>query len=105
MQQDPPSRLARPAHAVNPRVPGIRSLHSPGPTRVPDAVVHAMSRPMMDLMDPRVAALIAACESGMQRLLHTRDAQVLFYAANACNNRTSDSFSYFGHLCLWKIRE
>ncbi len=82
MQQDPPSRLLNPANAVNPRVPGIRSLHSPGPTRVPDAVMHAMARPMMDLMDPRVAALIGACEEGMQRLLHTRKSQVVFYAAN-----------------------
>jgi alanine-glyoxylate transaminase/serine-glyoxylate transaminase/serine-pyruvate transaminase len=82
MHQDPPSRLVNPQQAVNPRVPGIRSLHSPGPTRVPDAVMHAMQRPMMDLMDPRVAALIGACEDGMRALLRTRDAQVLFYAAN-----------------------
>ena len=88
MHQDPPSRLAPasgPATAspgVNPRIPGIRSLHSPGPTRVPDAVMHAMQRPMMDLMDPRVAALIRACEDGMRTLLATRDAHVLFYAAN-----------------------
>jgi alanine-glyoxylate transaminase/serine-glyoxylate transaminase/serine-pyruvate transaminase len=79
MHQDPATRLAPP---VNPRVPGIRSLHSPGPTRVPDAVVAAMARPMMDLMDPRVGALIAACEDGMRQLLRTRDAHVLFYAAN-----------------------
>lgn len=87
MHSDPLARLAPgPAGArpndVNPRIPGIRSLHSPGPTRVPDAVMHAMQRPMMDLMDPRVAALIRACESGMRTLLGTRDAQVLFYAAN-----------------------
>ena len=82
MQQDPPSRLVKAQHAVNPRVPGIRSLHAPGPTRVPDAVMQAMTRPMMDLMDPRVGALIAACEDGMQQLLRTRESQVLFYAAN-----------------------
>ena len=87
MQQDPPSRLepagaTNAANVVNPRIPGIRSLHSPGPTRVPDAVMHAMQRPMMDLMDPRVGALIGACEDGMRTLLRTRDAQVLFYAAN-----------------------
>jgi len=69
-------------HAVNPRIPGIRSVHSPGPTRVPDAVMHAMQRPMMDLMDPRVGALIRACEEGMRTLLRTKDAHVLFYAAN-----------------------
>ncbi|MBI5720402.1 MAG: aminotransferase class V-fold PLP-dependent enzyme [Burkholderiales bacterium] len=92
MHQDLASRLVPPApgpagaasaaHAINPRVPGIRSLHSPGPTRVPEAVMHAMQRPMMDLMDPRVGALIRACEDGMRALLGTRDAPVLFYAAN-----------------------
>lgn len=64
-----------------PRIPGSRFIHSPGPTRVPDEVMHAMQRPMMDLMDPRVAAVIAACEAGMKRLLGT-EADVLFYAAN-----------------------
>jgi alanine-glyoxylate transaminase/serine-glyoxylate transaminase/serine-pyruvate transaminase len=36
----------------------------------------------MDLADPRVDATIAACEDGLRRLLHTRDAQVFMYAAN-----------------------
>ncbi|MCW5636777.1 MAG: aminotransferase class V-fold PLP-dependent enzyme [Rubrivivax sp.] len=85
MHQDLPERLLQraAAPAVNPRIPGIRSLHSPGPTRVPDAVMHAMQRPMMDLMDPRVGALIRACEDGMRALLAAPpDAHVLFYAAN-----------------------
>ena len=65
-----------------PRIPGHRFLHSPGPTRVPDEVVHAMSRQPMDLADPRVPALIAACETGMKQLLQTQAADVFFYAAN-----------------------
>jgi alanine-glyoxylate transaminase/serine-glyoxylate transaminase/serine-pyruvate transaminase len=66
----------------HPRIPGARFIHSPGPTRVPEEVMHAMQRPMMDLMDPRVAAVIAACESGMQRIFRSAQAQVLFYSAN-----------------------
>ncbi len=66
----------------NPRIPGLRLLHSPGPTRVPDEVVHAMARQPTDLADPRVPSLIAACESGMKRLLQTERAEVFFYAAN-----------------------
>ncbi len=66
----------------SPRIPGHRFLHSPGPTRVPDEVLHAMSRQPMDLADPRVAQVIAACESGLRRLLQTRDADVLMFAAN-----------------------
>lgn len=65
-----------------PHIPGHRFLHSPGPTRVPDAVVAAMSRQPMDLADPRVASLVEACESGMKRLLRTERAEVFFYAAN-----------------------
>jgi alanine-glyoxylate transaminase/serine-glyoxylate transaminase/serine-pyruvate transaminase len=65
-----------------PRIPGIRSLHSPGPTHVPDEVVAAMSRQPTDLGDARVPQLIAACESGLKRLLQTEGADVFFYAAN-----------------------
>ena len=64
------------------RIPGIRSLHSPGPTHVPDAVVAAMSRQPTDLGDPRVAQVIAACESGLRGLLHTERAEVFFFSAN-----------------------
>jgi len=65
-----------------PRIPGRRFLHSPGPTHVPDEVLHAMSRQPTDLADPRVAQLIAACEQGVKRLLHTTRAEVLFFSAN-----------------------
>jgi alanine-glyoxylate transaminase / serine-glyoxylate transaminase / serine-pyruvate transaminase len=66
----------------NPRIPGLRLLHSPGPTRVPDEVVAAMARQPMDLADPRVAQVIAACESGTRRLLKTDRADIFFYSAN-----------------------
>jgi alanine-glyoxylate transaminase/serine-glyoxylate transaminase/serine-pyruvate transaminase len=66
----------------SPRIPGLRLLHSPGPTHVPDEVVHAMSRQPTDLADPRLADLVAACESGMLALLGSDRAEVFFYAAN-----------------------
>ena len=66
----------------NPRIPGRRLLHSPGPTPLPDAVLHAMSAQPMDLADPRVDANIDACEQGLKRLLHTDKADVFIYAAN-----------------------
>lgn len=71
-----------PPMSSTPRIPGIRSLHAPGPTRVPDEVIHAMSRQPTDLADPRVPRTIAACEEGMKRLLHTQRAEVLFFSAN-----------------------
>ncbi len=64
------------------RIPGHRFLHSPGPTRVPDAVRDAMGRQPMDLADPRLDASIAACEQGLKQLLGTREADVFLYAAN-----------------------
>jgi alanine-glyoxylate transaminase/serine-glyoxylate transaminase/serine-pyruvate transaminase len=64
------------------RIPGRRLLHSPGPTHVPDEVVSAMARQPTDLADPRVAELVAACESGLKALLRTDRAEVFFYSAN-----------------------
>lgn len=65
-----------------PRIPGRRLLHAPGPTPLPDEVLHALTRQPMDLGDPRVAATIAACEAGVRRLLGSASAEVFFYAAN-----------------------
>ena len=79
-QQRTNSSLSKPA--ASPRVPGFRFIHSPGPTRVPDEVMHAMQRPMMDLADPRVARTIVACEDGMRRLLRTERSDIIMYAAN-----------------------
>jgi len=67
---------------TKPRIPGRRFLHSPGPTPLPDAVLHAMSVQPMDLGDPRVDANIDACERGLKRLLHTDASDVFLYAAN-----------------------
>ena len=66
----------------SPRIPGRRLLQSPGPTPVPDEVLHAMARQPMDLGDPRLDASIAACEAGLRGLLHSDSAEVFFYATN-----------------------
>ena len=65
-----------------PRIPGRRFLQSPGPSPVPDEVLHAMSRQPMDMGDPRLDEMIAACETGLRRLLHSPAAEVFFYATN-----------------------
>ena len=44
-------------HSV--RIPGRRFLQSPGPSPVPDEVLHAMSRQPMDMGDPRLDAVPA----------------------------------------------
>ncbi len=64
------------------RIPGHRFLHSPGPTRVPDEVIHAMSRQPMDMADPRFHSVIRSCESGLKRLLQTEKSDIFMYACN-----------------------
>lgn len=70
-----------PEHSFHPRVPGYRLLHSPGPSRIPDEVVHAMSRQPMDMADPRFISVVNACEAGLKDLLGTRS-DVYLYACN-----------------------
>lgn len=67
---------------IQPRIPGRRFLHSPGPTPIPEAVLQAMSQQPMDLGDPRVDANLAACEAGLKRLLNAPQADVFIYATN-----------------------
>ena len=65
-----------------PRIPGRRLLHSPGPTPLPEEVLHALMRQPMDMGDPRVDETIAACEAGLKAVLQTTEADVFFYACN-----------------------
>ena len=67
---------------TSPRIPGRRLLHSPGPSPVPDEVLHAMSLQPVDLADPRLDANIAACERGLKQLLGAPDCDVFFFASN-----------------------
>lgn len=64
------------------RIPGRRFLHAPGPTPVPDEVLHAMSRQPVDMADPRLDRVIASCEEGLRRLLQTARSDIFVYAAN-----------------------
>ena len=64
------------------RIPGNRSLHSPGPTHVPDEVLNAMHRQPLDHGDPRLGETIEAIETGLRRLLRTKEADIFMFAAN-----------------------
>jgi alanine-glyoxylate transaminase/serine-glyoxylate transaminase/serine-pyruvate transaminase len=65
-----------------PRIPGRRLLHSPGPTPIPEPVLHALMGQPMDMGDPRVDETIAACEAGLKWLLQTDSADVFFFIGN-----------------------
>ncbi len=62
--------------------PGIRFLHSPGPTHVPKAVMDAMTEQPMDMADERLDPLIADCENGLRAIMKTEQAEVFIYASN-----------------------
>ena len=64
------------------RIPGNRFLHSPGPTHVPAEVLNAMHRQPLDHGDPRLGETIDAIETGIKRLLQTKQAEVFMFASN-----------------------
>jgi len=64
------------------RIPGDRFLHSPGPTHIPAEVLNAMHRQPMDHGDPRLDQIIAVCEAGLRRLLHTEKAGIYMFTSN-----------------------
>lgn len=64
------------------RIPGIRFLHSPGPTHVPPEVLNAMHRQPLDHGDPRLGETIAAIETGIKRLLEAPGCELFMFASN-----------------------
>ncbi|MEO8203732.1 MAG: aminotransferase class V-fold PLP-dependent enzyme [Betaproteobacteria bacterium] len=64
------------------RIPGNRSLHSPGPTHVPAEVLNAMHRQPLDHGDPRLGETIEAIETGLRRVLQTKASDIFMFASN-----------------------
>jgi alanine-glyoxylate transaminase/serine-glyoxylate transaminase/serine-pyruvate transaminase len=58
--------------------PGRHFLHIPGPTTVPDRVMRAMSRPVIDHRGAEFAALGAETLEGMKRVFKTSGPVVIF---------------------------
>jgi alanine-glyoxylate transaminase/serine-glyoxylate transaminase/serine-pyruvate transaminase len=61
---------------------GISFLHSPGPTPIPKEVTDAMGRQPMELGDPGVDALIAACEKNLRPVLGLETGDVFMFNSN-----------------------
>jgi alanine-glyoxylate transaminase/serine-glyoxylate transaminase/serine-pyruvate transaminase len=74
--------MTRPLKDSNPRIPGHRFLHAPGPTHIPAEVLNAMHRQPLDHGDPRLDAVIANYESGLRALLKTKEAELFHYVTN-----------------------
>lgn len=61
---------------------GRRFLQIPGPTNVPERVLRAMDRPVIDHRSPEFAALTRAVLPPMQRVFGTTDGSVVLYPAS-----------------------
>ena len=59
---------------------GRHYLQIPGPTPVPDRVLRAMDRPVMDFLAPEFLEIHRACYGGMKRIFKT-DQEIFFHAS------------------------
>jgi alanine-glyoxylate transaminase/serine-glyoxylate transaminase/serine-pyruvate transaminase len=65
------------------RIPGRRLLIAPGPTPIPDEVLHATGQQPLDHGDPRLDELIAACEEGLRWMSGAAPGdEVFIYSSN-----------------------
>lgn len=66
-----------------------QQLRIPGPTPLPEAVVRAMSRPMVDHRGPEFAAAHKEVAAGVREVFGTRDAEVLILSASGTGSMES----------------
>lgn len=59
---------------------GRQFLHTPGPTMMPDRILHALARPALDHRGPEFLALAERCFAGLKRIFRT-ERPVLVYPA------------------------
>ena len=60
-------------------MPGRPFLQIPGPTLVPERIVRAMARPIIDHRGPKFAELLQRCLEGLKRVVQTRQGQIVLY--------------------------
>lgn len=70
--------LRNPEHFVNAKPRGRQFFNNPGPTNIPDRVLRAMDRPVIDFMSDEFVAIQHACHAGVKRVLKT-DQTLYFY--------------------------
>src|SRR5947199_7021350 len=57
-------------------------LQVPGPTNIPDRVLRAMDRPVIDHRSPEFAQLTEDVRAGLRRVFGTRDSVPMLYPAS-----------------------
>ena len=65
---------------VNIKPRGRQFFNNPGPTNIPDRILRAMDRPVMDFLAPEFLEIHRACYAGMKRVFKT-DQEVFFHAS------------------------
>ena len=65
---------------VNAKPRGRQFFNNPGPTNIPDRILRAMDRPVMDFLAPEFLEIHRACYGGMKRVFKT-DQEVFFHAS------------------------
>ena len=66
--------------SVNVKPRGRQFFNNPGPTNIPDRILRAMDRPVMDFLAPEFLEIQRACTAGVKRILKTD--QTLFFHAS-----------------------
>jgi alanine-glyoxylate transaminase/serine-glyoxylate transaminase/serine-pyruvate transaminase len=65
---------------VNAKPRGRQFFNNPGPTNIPDRVLRAMDRPVMDFLAPEFLEIQRACTAGVKRIFKT-DQELFFHAS------------------------
>ena len=65
---------------VNAKPRGRQFFNNPGPTNIPDRVLRAMDRPVMDFLAPECLEIQRVCTAGIKRIFKT-DQELFFHAS------------------------
>ena len=65
---------------VNTKPRGRQFFNNPGPTNIPDRVLRAMDRPVMDFLAPEFLEIQRTCTAGVKRIFRT-DQELFFHAS------------------------
>jgi alanine-glyoxylate transaminase / serine-glyoxylate transaminase / serine-pyruvate transaminase len=65
---------------TNTKPRGRQFFNNPGPTNIPDRILRAMDRPVMDFLAPEFLEIHRACHAGIKRVFKT-DQEVFFHAS------------------------
>jgi len=65
---------------LNAKPRGRQFFNNPGPTNIPDRVLRAMDRPVIDFMSEEFVAIQHACHAGVKRIMKTDQALYMYTA-------------------------